>query len=93
MAFASNTHFAGFLFNVILLKIVCSSLAVDLPRGVSPADASLYIPSEGKFHCLDGLKTVSFSRVNDDYCDCYDGSDEPGTCEETRMIVLSLKLG
>merc|ERR1712226_858562 len=29
--------------------------------------------------CLDGSSTITFSKVNDDYCDCADGTDEPGT--------------
>lgn len=37
----------------------------------------LYDPSKD-FTCLDGSKRLSFSNVNDDYCDCDDGSDEPG---------------
>ncbi|KAF9206651.1 hypothetical protein BGZ49_002060 [Haplosporangium sp. Z 27] len=50
------------------------------PRGVSPANAKFYVPdSNGQWRCLDGQKTIPFSAVNDDYCDCKDGSDEPGT--------------
>ncbi|KAF9325374.1 hypothetical protein BG006_011144 [Podila minutissima] len=49
-------------------------------RGVAPSDLQRYIPNEkGHWTCLDSSKTISFSAVNDDYCDCLDGSDEPGT--------------
>lgn len=47
-------------------------------RGVDPALASDYSSSHREFSCRDGLRTLSFSQVNDGYCDCYDGSDEPG---------------
>jgi len=36
------------------------------------------------FTCLDGSLTVPFSSVNDDYCDCADGTDEPGT-----MLIIN----
>ncbi|KAJ1674756.1 hypothetical protein EV182_002625 [Spiromyces aspiralis] len=49
-------------------------------RGVSPELLSRYQPnSDHTFQCLDGSKVIPYSRVNDDYCDCPDGSDEPGT--------------
>ncbi|XP_018021311.1 glucosidase 2 subunit beta isoform X2 [Hyalella azteca] len=48
------------------------------PRGVSLIKASLYDPARD-FSCLDGSGTIPFRNVNDDYCDCRDGSDEPGT--------------
>ncbi|VDK37171.1 unnamed protein product [Dibothriocephalus latus] len=40
--------------------------------------APFYVPGEN-FTCLDKSATHPWSRVNDDYCDCRDGSDEPGT--------------
>ncbi|MBN3305813.1 GLU2B Glucosidase, partial [Amia calva] len=48
------------------------------PPPFSSADRHFY--EEAKpFTCLDGSRTIAFDRVNDDYCDCKDGSDEPGT--------------
>lgn len=45
--------------------------------------AAKYSGADGTFACLDGSAVVPFAAVNDDYCDCPDGSDEPGTsaCE------------
>ena len=37
-----------------------------------------YDPSKD-FTCIDGSMSIPFIMVNDDYCDCDDGSDEPGT--------------
>lgn len=36
--------------------------------------------------------TIPFDWVNDDYCDCNDGSDEPGTsaCHNGRFYCLNL---
>ncbi|PVV02539.1 hypothetical protein BB560_003004 [Smittium megazygosporum] len=49
-------------------------------RGVAPEDLKKYEPDQdGMFACFDGKKKIPFDRVNDDYCDCEDGSDEPGT--------------
>lgn len=53
----------------------CGSAAV---LGVEPQLQSKYMMET--FHCLDGSGTaVPASSVNDDFCDCLDGSDEPGT--------------
>ena len=40
-------------------------------------EASLY-PFSDNFVCLDGSATISFENINDNYCDCPNGSDEPG---------------
>jgi len=48
------------------------------PRGVRAELGSFYNPASD-FSCLDGSGTIPFIQVNDDYCDCDDGSDEPGT--------------
>eukprot|EP00741_Cyanophora_paradoxa_P002546 tig00000605_g2470.t1 len=71
------------VFAAVLAAVICAAVAAapvqSRPRGVSKADAAAYSSSDGKFTCLDKSKTIAFERVNDDYCDCADGSDEPGT--------------
>ena len=51
--------------------------------GVAPANFSHYDTSVEGFRCFDGNGA---GTVNDEYCDCADGSDEPGTsaCSHTR---------
>lgn len=47
-------------------------------RGIPVMKNPLYRPDRD-FECLDGSRIVPFTWINDDYCDCGDGSDEPGT--------------
>ncbi|KAK2194125.1 hypothetical protein NP493_2g09049 [Ridgeia piscesae] len=64
--------------------VICSILIfgvtgrIERPRGVAISKASFYLPDR-PFVCFDGSATISFEKVNDDYCDCTDASDEPGT--------------
>ena len=37
-----------------------------------------FYQSSNEFRCLDGSSAFPYERVNDDYCDCKDGTDEPG---------------
>lgn len=45
--------------------------------GVSPHLSEKY--SSETFKCDGNTKTISIKEVNDEFCDCKDGSDEPGT--------------
>ncbi|XP_022754375.1 glucosidase 2 subunit beta-like isoform X2 [Durio zibethinus] len=47
--------------------------------GISPQDEKFYKPSSDSIKCKDGSKKFSKSQLNDDFCDCPDGTDEPGT--------------
>ena len=66
------------LVSGVALCILAQSVAEPLLRGVDPSLAAAYVPREGKFSCFDKSQVISSDRLNDDYCDCVDGSDEPG---------------
>ncbi|XP_017353211.1 glucosidase 2 subunit beta isoform X2 [Cebus imitator] len=66
------------LLPLLLLLPLCWAVEVKRPRGVSLTNHHFYDESK-PFTCLDGSATIPFDQVNDDYCDCKDGSDEPGT--------------
>ncbi|CAH1101825.1 unnamed protein product [Psylliodes chrysocephalus] len=76
--FYKNTNFINIFLLIFVFFCEILSSEVPRPRGVSLSRAALY-PPDKDFTCFDGSKTIPFNRVNDDYCDCLDASDEPGT--------------
>ncbi|THH04769.1 hypothetical protein EW146_g10088, partial [Bondarzewia mesenterica] len=74
-----------------LLPLLASPLpitALEVPKthGVPPHLVHRYTSEgSGTWTCLDGSQRIPWTSVNDDYCDCADRSDEPGTgaCPDT----------
>ncbi|KAL0970499.1 hypothetical protein UPYG_G00242890 [Umbra pygmaea] len=77
----------------IVITVVFWSICVDSQkiRGISLSYKRFYRERQS-FLCIDGSKLMSFDHVNDDYCDCSDGSDEPGTaaCPNGRFYCTNL---
>ncbi|KAL4592912.1 hypothetical protein LXL04_005919 [Taraxacum kok-saghyz] len=71
--------------NLVFFLIVCFlhdlSLAFsdhsNVPIGIHPLDEK-YFASE-VIRCKDGSNSFTKDRINDEFCDCVDGTDEPGT--------------
>ncbi|KAF2712396.1 hypothetical protein K504DRAFT_373582 [Pleomassaria siparia CBS 279.74] len=73
------------------LLSITANAASDLPRprGVGPEFAKFYKDREA-FTCISNPSIkLDISRLNDDYCDCPDGSDEPGTSACSYISPLS----
>ncbi|KAN0117459.1 putative glucosidase 2 subunit beta [Hyaloscypha variabilis] len=76
---------------VLLSTLSISILASESsrPRGVGPEFAKFYKAADS-FTCISNPSIkLELSKVNDDYCDCPDGSDEPGTAACTYLSALS----
>ncbi|KAL9140620.1 hypothetical protein ABFS82_14G049100 [Erythranthe guttata] len=75
------------LFGCFILLIhgitesAASSPLKDPLLGVSPEDENYFkgFSTSSMIKCKDGSKKFNKSQLNDDFCDCSDGSDEPGT--------------
>ncbi|KAL2162360.1 hypothetical protein VTH06DRAFT_7273 [Thermothelomyces fergusii] len=75
----------------LLSALAHSSLAAanSLPRGVGPEFARFYT-NKSAFTCISNPSiTLEPSQVNDNSCDCPDGSDEPGTAACSHIDALS----
>lgn len=69
---------AGDLGLLAFIHCLLHRRAAALVLGVAPDEQGKYAGEQ--FRCLDGRGgPLPASAVNDEYCDCLDGSDEPGT--------------
>ncbi|PON51570.1 Glucosidase 2 subunit beta [Parasponia andersonii] len=59
-------------------SIVRSAYSPPKYLGIAPEDEKYYMSSES-IKCKDGSKKFSKTQLNDNFCDCPDGTDEPGT--------------
>ncbi|KAM3497935.1 hypothetical protein MY10362_008726 [Beauveria mimosiformis] len=71
------------------LGFLSAAAAGSIPRGVSPEFVSHY-QAKDSFRCIANSNIeISLSRINDNTCDCPDGSDEPGTAACAHIDPLS----
>ncbi|XAR49569.1 hypothetical protein NMG60_11032817 [Bertholletia excelsa] len=59
----------------LLIRLIPSSASP--PIGIHPLDEKYY--DSDVIKCKDGSKSFGRERLNDNFCDCPDGTDEPGT--------------
>ncbi|KAJ6845736.1 glucosidase 2 subunit beta [Iris pallida] len=73
----------------LLICNLCISVFASVPDkyslGIAPQDESYY--KSNVIKCKDGSKKFTREQLNDEFCDCPDGTDEPGTsaCPEGRF--------
>ncbi|KAM7279745.1 hypothetical protein ACFE04_006879 [Oxalis oulophora] len=82
------------IYTVVVVLLACRSTATlnDPFYGISPQDEKYYKSSGDTIKCRDGSKKFTISQLNDDFCDCPDGSDEPGTsaCPNGKMYCKNV---
>ncbi|KAG8177830.1 hypothetical protein JTE90_002664 [Oedothorax gibbosus] len=88
----SNIFLSAFVVFIYCSWHSSATVEVLRPRGVSLSKKVFYAPGHD-FNCIDGSNRIPFSFVNDDYCDCEDGSDEPGTAACSNAVFHCINSG
>ncbi|KAM7277377.1 hypothetical protein ACFE04_019243 [Oxalis oulophora] len=87
-----NNFIFIFIFISSLVSFVHSTTTSPYELlGIHPLDERYYLTEV--IQCKDGSKSFTKDRVNDDYCDCVDGTDEPGTSACARAKFYCRNLG
>ncbi|XP_021722487.1 uncharacterized protein LOC110689980 isoform X2 [Chenopodium quinoa] len=74
-----KTPFLHFLcFCCFCFFFIPSASSVVL-RGIHPLDINYF--NIDVINCKDGSSSFTKNRLNDDFCDCVDGTDEPDCCD------------
>ncbi|CAN6444205.1 unnamed protein product [Victoria cruziana] len=75
---------------LLFLKTAFSRGPASPFHGISPEDEVYF--SSREIRCRDGSKFFPRERLNDGFCDCPDGTDEPGTssCPESRFYCRNV---
>ncbi|CAN1816283.1 Glucosidase 2 subunit beta [Linum perenne] len=83
---------------VFLLSVTISSLISVSSQssstvsflGISPQDEDYF--RKDTINCRNGSSKFTIAQLNDDYCDCPDGTDEPGTsaCPEGKFYCQNV---
>lgn len=83
---ASRTHSLPNLLTSF--KRSQNEYAAPLLRGIDPKNRLRYelAMRKGAFRCLISGEEIAVSHLNDDYCDCQDGTDEPSTSACSYMV-------
>lgn len=69
------------------LKKKLKEIQGKIVLGVSKFNYKAYQDTgHGEFFCISSGEKIPYNQLNDDYCDCEDGSDEPstGACSDSR---------
>ncbi|XP_061981908.1 glucosidase 2 subunit beta-like isoform X3 [Populus nigra] len=81
----SFCFFFFFLVFPVFFGVLCGSASASplVPKnpflGIPPQDENYYKTSSNTIKCKDGSATFTKAQLNDDFCDCPDATDEPGT--------------
>ncbi|KAL3658556.1 hypothetical protein V7S43_016440 [Phytophthora oleae] len=77
-----------------VLALLSACVRATDVRGISP-ELQNKLSAVSSFTCDKGQQRLELSRLNDNYCDCEDGSDEPGTsaCSHTDAVFHCVNAG